>query len=74
MRHDGPGQRYSRRDDQIAVRGDFCEVGTGIMPIQDILDAANGVGAEYVKAVLDNTISLLATATTTADVVATWSR
>ena len=27
---------------------DFCEVGTGIMPIQDILDAANGVGAEYV--------------------------
>ncbi len=23
-------------------------MGTGIMPIQDILDAANGVGAEYV--------------------------
>ncbi len=27
---------------------DFCEVGTGTMPIQDILDAANQVGAEYV--------------------------
>ena len=27
---------------------DFCEVGTGIMPIQDILDAANEQGAEYV--------------------------
>lgn len=27
---------------------DFCEIGTGIMNIQEILDAANGVGAEYV--------------------------
>ncbi len=27
---------------------DFCEVGTGIMPIQDILDAANEQGAEFV--------------------------
>lgn len=27
---------------------DFCEVGTGIMEIQKILDAANEVGAEYV--------------------------
>ena len=27
---------------------DFCEVGTGIMPIQEILDAANEAGAEYV--------------------------
>ncbi len=26
---------------------DFCEVGTGIMPIQQILDAANEAGAEY---------------------------
>ena len=26
---------------------DFCEVGTGIMPIQEILDAANEAGAEY---------------------------
>lgn len=27
---------------------DFCEIGTGIMDIQSILNAANGVGAEYV--------------------------
>lgn len=27
---------------------DFCEVGTGTMPIQEILDAANAQGAEYV--------------------------
>ena len=27
---------------------DFCEVGTGTMPIQDILDAANAVGADFV--------------------------
>ncbi len=37
-------------------------------------DAVAGVGAEYVDAVLDHTISLLATVTTTADVVAAWSR
>jgi len=37
-------------------------------------DAVAGVGAEYVDAVLDDTISLLATVTTTAEVVAAWSR
>ncbi len=37
-------------------------------------DAVAGVGTEYVDAVLDNTIALLATVTTTADVVAAWSR
>ncbi len=37
-------------------------------------DAVAGVDAEYVEAVLDNTISLLATVTTTADVVTAWSR
>ncbi|MDO4459304.1 MAG: sugar phosphate isomerase/epimerase [Clostridia bacterium] len=26
---------------------DFCEVGTGIMPIQEILDAANAAGVQY---------------------------
>lgn len=36
-------------------------------------DAVAGVGAEYVAAVLDNTISLLATVTTTADLLAIWS-
>jgi biuret amidohydrolase len=36
-------------------------------------DAVAGVGADYVEAVLDNTVSLLATITTTADLVAAWS-
>lgn len=36
-------------------------------------DAVAGVGAEYVDAVLDNTLSLLATLTTTADLAAIWS-
>jgi nicotinamidase-related amidase len=36
-------------------------------------DAVAGVGADYVDAVLDNTISLLATLTTTKDLVAAWS-
>jgi len=36
-------------------------------------DAVAGVGADYVNAVLDNTLSLLATLTTTADLIATWS-
>ena len=35
-------------------------------------DAVAGVGQEYVDAVLDNTISLLATVTTTAEVEAAW--
>ncbi|MDO4459487.1 MAG: sugar phosphate isomerase/epimerase [Clostridia bacterium] len=34
---------------------DFCEVGTGIMPIQEILDAANEAGAEYVILEQDHT-------------------
>ena len=33
-------------------------------------DAVAGVGADYVDAVLDNTIALLATLTTTADLIA----
>lgn len=37
-------------------------------------DAVAGVGPDYVDAVLDNTISLLASVTTTAEVVAAWSR
>lgn len=37
-------------------------------------DAVAGVGQEYVDAVLDNTIALLATVTTTADVLDLWSR
>lgn len=36
-------------------------------------DAVAGVGAEYVEAVLDNTLSLLATLTTTAELAAAWS-
>ena len=36
-------------------------------------DAVAGVGADYVEAVLDNTIALLATITTTADLVAAWT-
>lgn len=36
-------------------------------------DAVAGVGAEYVDAVLDNTIALLATVTTTADLLGVWS-
>jgi len=36
-------------------------------------DAVAGVGAEYVEAVLDNTIALLATLTTTKELVDTWS-
>jgi len=36
-------------------------------------DAVAGVGGDYVEAVLDNTISLLATVTTTADLAAVWS-
>ena len=36
-------------------------------------DAVAGVGADYVEAVLDNTIALLATLTTTADLIAAWS-
>ncbi len=36
-------------------------------------DAGRGGRQEYVEAVLDNTISLLATVTTTAEVVAAWS-
>jgi len=37
-------------------------------------DAVAGVGADYVDAVIDHTISLLATVTTTGDVVAAWLR
>ena len=37
-------------------------------------DAVAGVGREYVDAVVDNTIALLATVTTTADVLDLWSR
>jgi nicotinamidase-related amidase len=37
-------------------------------------DAVAGVGGDYVDAVLDNTISLLATVTTTAELVSAWSR
>lgn len=36
-------------------------------------DAVAGVGADYVDAVLDNTIALLATLTTTDDLVAAWT-
>jgi nicotinamidase-related amidase len=36
-------------------------------------DAVAGVGAEYVEAVLDNTIALLATLTTTDTLIDTWS-
>jgi nicotinamidase-related amidase len=36
-------------------------------------DAVAGVGAEYVAAVLDNTIALLATVTTTADLLGVWA-
>ncbi|HZO08409.1 MAG TPA: isochorismatase family protein, partial [Myxococcota bacterium] len=35
-------------------------------------DAVAGVGAEYVEAVLDNTIALLATLTTTKELVDIW--
>jgi nicotinamidase-related amidase len=35
-------------------------------------DAVNGVPAEYADAVIDNTLSLLATVTTTDDVIAAW--
>lgn len=34
---------------------DFCEVGTGIMDIQSIIDAANEVGAEYIILEQDHT-------------------
>ena len=34
---------------------DFCEVGTGIMDIQKIIDAANEVGAEYIILEQDHT-------------------
>ena len=37
-------------------------------------DAVAGVGAEYVEAVLDNTIALLATLTTTQELVDLWSK
>lgn len=37
-------------------------------------DAVAGVGQDYVEAVLDNTIALLATVPTTADVLEHWSR
>jgi len=36
-------------------------------------DAVAGVGGDYVEAVLDNTIGLVATLTTTAALVAAWS-
>jgi len=36
-------------------------------------DGVAGVGADYVDAVLDNTIALLATLTTTADLIAAWN-
>lgn len=55
---DSPINIFSVKDINVPITGenfggvhkkeDFCEVGTGIMPIQDILDAANAVGAEYV--------------------------
>ena len=37
-------------------------------------DAVAGVGSDYVDAVISNTIALLATVTTTADLVAVWAR
>jgi nicotinamidase-related amidase len=37
-------------------------------------DAVAGVPVEYADAVLDNTLSLVATLTTTADVVRTWKQ
>jgi nicotinamidase-related amidase len=37
-------------------------------------DAVAGVGGDYVDAVIDNTIALLATVTTTAELVSVWSR
>jgi nicotinamidase-related amidase len=36
-------------------------------------DAVAGVGGDYVEAVLDNTVALLATVTTTAELAAIWS-
>ena len=36
-------------------------------------DAVAGTPADYADAVIDNTLSLLATVTTTADVVKTWA-
>ena len=55
---DSPINIFSVKDPNVIVtrdtfggvhkREDFCEVGTGIMPIQEILDAANAQGAEYV--------------------------
>ncbi len=36
-------------------------------------DAVAGLPAEYAQAVIENTLALLATVTTTADVIATWS-
>lgn len=34
---------------------DFCEIGTGIMDIQSIIDAANALGAEYIVLEQDQT-------------------
>jgi nicotinamidase-related amidase len=36
-------------------------------------DGVTGVGRDYVNAVIDNTLALLATITTTAELIATWS-
>ena len=55
---DSPINIFSVKDPNVPItrdnfggvhkKEDFCEVGTGIMPIQEILDAANAQGAEYV--------------------------
>jgi nicotinamidase-related amidase len=37
-------------------------------------DATAGIPAEYADAVIENTLSLVATLTTTADVVTAWSK
>ena len=34
---------------------DFCEIGTGIMDIQTIIDTANALGAEYIVLEQDHT-------------------
>ena len=34
---------------------DFCEIGTGIMDIQSIIDTANALGAEYIVLEQDHT-------------------
>ncbi|MFM8303480.1 MAG: cysteine hydrolase family protein [Actinomycetota bacterium] len=57
----------------VAVTGTVIEAVNRGYQVVVPRDAVGGVGADYVEAVLDNTIALLATMTTTAALIAAWA-